>query len=111
VRPAFDRHRWERALFDSDLGLAERSVGLVLAHHAGPAGYLPPGGPQRPARLAHDTRLSRDGIRRALTGLADAGFLQRPDIHRWADRRIWPVTLTLPPAIGAHTGSPAPATA
>lgn len=104
-QPAFDRHAWEGAVLDSELGLPERAVALLLAHRSGPAGYLPPGGPQRLGRLARDTRLSREGVRRALTALVDAGFLQRPDIHAWHSRRIWPLTLTMPPAPGE--GEPA----
>ncbi|WP_432135846.1 hypothetical protein [Streptomyces sp. bgisy154] len=98
-RSMFDRHRWERALLSSDVSIPARAVGLVLAHHAATtAGYLQPGGPQRPDHLARETHISPAGVRRALTALEDAGLLTRPDIHTWRARRVWPVTLTLPPA-------------
>ncbi|MFI1002019.1 MarR family transcriptional regulator [Streptomyces galbus] len=110
TRPMFDRHRWEQSVLQSGLSLAERSVALVLAHHAGLAGHLPTGGHHRLGRLAFEARVPKDTVRRALSRLQEQGFIERPDIHTWTSRHIWPITLTQPPAAAAAEGEEPPHT-
>lgn len=96
--PPYDRHAWEQALYASELHPHDKLVAALLAHHAGPAGHLRPGGPQRPEQLARTAGVSANGARMALAALERDGYLTRPDIHSWTRRQVWPITLTLPPA-------------
>ncbi|MFI1030765.1 hypothetical protein [Streptomyces sp. NPDC020951] len=106
-RPVFSRREWERAVLAGDLCASDRAVALVLAHLAGGASRLPAGGPQTPNRLSVLTRVTGAGVRASLTRLQEHGFIDRPDIHAWTSRRIWPVTLTMPTA-PAPAPAPAP---
>jgi len=102
MAPVFSRREWERALLgSSDLFTSDRTVALVLAHLAEGSSRLPVGGPQTIGRLAALTRLPEKAIRAALARLQDRGWIDRPDIHTWTSRKIWPITLTMPPAPAA----------
>ncbi|GGZ80429.1 hypothetical protein ACFOOM_07720 [Streptomyces echinoruber] len=107
-RPAFDRYRWERALFSAELPHRNaRLLGLVLAHYAGPAGYLPAGGMQHAGRLAEIADMTGRQVRMSLYQLERAGLIARPDIATWEPRElVRPITLTLPPAGGAARTEP-----
>lgn len=96
--PVFSRREWERAVLASDLHPSDRAVALVLAHLAGGASVLPAGGTHTYGRLSTLTRVSYKGVKQSLVHLQAGGFIDRPDVRTWADRRIWPVTLTMPPA-------------
>ena len=96
-RPAFDRGRWEQAVLDSHLPANARLVALALPHCAPTTGQLPPDGPQRPQRLAERTRLKTRHIRISLTQLEFDGFISRPALDEWSDRRmVRPLRLTMP---------------
>ncbi|MFF6825024.1 hypothetical protein [Streptomyces longwoodensis] len=99
-RRMFDRYGWTEAVLASQLRPGDRTVALVLAHHADAAGYLPPGGRHKLGRLAVQAGMSRDGVRRALAALQQAGFIERPDVSTWSRRVMYPVTLTLPTGAG-----------
>ncbi|MFF8034889.1 hypothetical protein [Streptomyces sp. NPDC016626] len=95
--PAFDRFRWEEAVFTSELHFNARIVALVLAHCADAAGHLPPDGPQRAQRIAQRARITPRQARISLHLLEMAGLISRPDIHTWTHQDVVrPVTLTMP---------------
>ncbi|MEU5111682.1 helix-turn-helix domain-containing protein [Streptomyces longwoodensis] len=111
-RRMFDRYGWTEQLLAAGLRPGDRTVALVLAHHADPAGYLPAGGRHKLGRLAWQAGMSRDGVRRALAALQQAGFIDRPDLSGWSRRVMYPVTLTLPAdAPSASPAAPAAAAA
>ncbi|WP_330348141.1 hypothetical protein [Streptomyces sp. NBC_00582] len=96
--PPFSRTQWERAVFaGADLHANHRAVALVLAHMAAGGSRLETGGPQTLGNLSGCTRLSQDCVRKGLAALESGGYITRPDIHLWTSRRIWPITLTMPP--------------
>lgn len=95
---AYERAAWECMVLASGLHRNTRIVALVLAHHADTAGYLPSGGVQLPARLAHLARITPKQARLALQQLTNWHYLTRPDIRDWPPSApVRPVTLTLPP--------------
>ncbi|MFH9011208.1 hypothetical protein ACH4C6_07510 [Streptomyces sp. NPDC017943] len=107
-RPAFDRARWEAADMASTLRPYARLVALVLAHSAGPAGYLPPDGPQKARRVAERARLNLNQARISMHVLETAGFLQRPAAETWHPTDIArPITLTFP-SPAAQAADPGP---
>lgn len=108
VRPAFDRHRWEAAVLDSDSGLDShaRLIALILSHHAGEAGYLPSGRTQEGPVLARRSGMAARLARQAMTRLALEGFLSRPPREKWTHPRPRPVTLTMPAAPPARRVPP-----
>lgn len=95
-REHYDRHRWESVVIASDLHRGSRLVALTLAHYAGDAGYLPPGGIQHPDVLAAATNLSTKNIRLSINQLQARGLIRRPDIATWTHEAVRPITLTLP---------------
>jgi hypothetical protein len=96
-RPAFDRDRWEAAVLASDVQPYARLVALVLAHSAGPAGYLPINGPQMASRLAERTGLNLKQARVSLKVLEVTGFIERPDLDTWRPQEaVRPITLVHP---------------
>ncbi|MFD5468861.1 hypothetical protein [Streptomyces sp. NPDC127105] len=101
---AYDRHRWEQALLAADLPHSNaRLLGLVLAHLAGPGGYMPAGGMQHAGRLAATARMTARQTRISLHYLQVARLIYRPDISDWpATDVVRPITLTMPPAAAAH---------
>ncbi|WP_225080476.1 hypothetical protein [Streptomyces sp. CoT10] len=101
---AYDRHRWERALLAADLRHSnERLLGMVLAHLAGPGGYMPAGGMQHAGRLAGVARLTARQTRISLHHLQIARLIYRPDIADWpATDVVRPITLTMPTAAVTH---------
>lgn len=102
----YDRDAWEEAVFGSDLHMPTRLIALLLAHHAGAAGYIPAGGPQTAGRLARESGVSPKATRLALTKLEADGYVRRPDIHTWKAREVRPVTLAVPAPGGARTEPP-----
>lgn len=84
-------------MFDSRLHANVRLVALVLAHCTPTTGQLPPDGPQRPQRIAERTRLTARQVRVSLTQLESDGFISRPALDEWSDRRmVRPLRLTMP---------------
>ncbi|MFJ4515235.1 hypothetical protein [Streptomyces sp. NPDC088816] len=96
----YDRHRWEQALLAADLPHSNaRLLGLVLAHLAGPGGYMPAGGMQHAGRLAATARMTARQTRISLHYLQANRLIYRPDIADWtATDVVRPITLTMPPA-------------
>ncbi|MFF5004659.1 hypothetical protein ACFY3G_17730 [Streptomyces phaeochromogenes] len=92
----YSRHAWERAVLDSDLHPHAKLLGLVLAHHAGDSGYLPPGHVQDARRLAPEVGLTGRFTRMSLNVLQVEGYVTRPPIEEWREELPRPVTLTLP---------------
>ncbi|MGW1035039.1 hypothetical protein ACWD4Z_22985 [Streptomyces antibioticus] len=111
VREPYDRETWTRLLLTSSLHPHARLVGLTLAHLAGDAGYLPPGGPQHGEQLARITGLFGKNLRMSLSQLTQGGWLSRPPIETWHALEVRPVTLTMPedvtPASAAERTEPA----
>ncbi|MFF0598086.1 hypothetical protein [Streptomyces antibioticus] len=98
VREPYDRHTWEAAVMASSLHRGTRLIAFVLAHYAGDAGYLPPGGRQHLTSLTASTGHNPRNCRLSLQQLENARFISRPPMAAWHDDRVRPVTLTLPPA-------------
>lgn len=97
----YDRHEWESALQASDLYQQVRLVGLVLAHHAGPVGYLPEAGIQSLPRLSRLAALPRREAKLGLRDLERAGFIWREPVPPGRLTQLArPLTLTMPPARG-----------
>lgn len=96
--PAYDRHRWERALLGATyLHRNARLLGMVLAHHAGKSGHLPAGGIQHAGRLADEAGMTPKATRVSLYHLEVAGFIARPDLATWEPKAmVRPITLTVP---------------
>jgi hypothetical protein len=106
----YDRHAWEQAVITGDLHANARVLAFVLAHLAGAAGHLPVGERQHADRLAVDAGLTPRLARISLEALITGGYILRPSIRGWDNRKgVRPITLTLPGGARTeppHTGQP-----
>lgn len=107
----YERHRWEEAVMSGDLYRDARLVALVLAHHAGEAGFLPEDGIQYLGRLTRLTGVTSRLVKLALRDLQRRGYMWRPPVAPGEQTQVArSITLTLPPLPARteppHTGGP-----